>query len=390
MNPILDAEPQAAKSAIEGQKPHTVSGSKPRLEFLDSLRGIAALYVLIYHVTFIPEPDLFLPQWAKMIVMSGGMGVTLFFVVSAFSLFYTMQARLSEPNPWLSFFIHRFFRIAPLFYFLIILSLWRDEKMLGLSHSWSEVAFSAGFLFNLLPQGQDGFVWASWTIGVEFLFYALFPLFYFFAKNKQRALVWAMLLLIAWYSVKASAIYFTSDAKTLEMFSKWSVLRHLPIFACGAVAYHMMFERDRVITPSHDTGMLLATGALFLYVSLLNGWLPNIFGDSYYWQGILFAMLLLGLAHAPMRLLVNWFTRYLGRISYSLYLNHPTIIFLLTPIYIQIQKSLTNPSLSIAACLVLTTAICVVVSELTYRLIEVPGINFGKHLNQILRNRARL
>ena len=57
-----------------------------RFAHIDTLRGLAALYVFLYHLALIPEPDLGIPYWAKRIVLSGGTGVTLFFVVSAFTL----------------------------------------------------------------------------------------------------------------------------------------------------------------------------------------------------------------------------------------------------------------------------------------------------------------
>ncbi len=370
--------------------------ARHRLDFLDALRGLAAVYVVVYHMVYIPEPDLKVPHWAAMVALNGGMGVTLFFVVSAFSLYYTMPLRLAEPRPWTSFFIHRFFRIAPLFYVWIALTMLRDARMFDLHHSAREVATSAAFVFNLLPQGQEGFVWAGWTIGIEMVFYALFPLFYLFAKNRVRVLTMALALLVGWFAVKGLAVYFTTDAKTLDMFSKWNFLRHLPVFACGAVAYHV-FMHDHAgfegaidpPKPSIDGGLLMLALAIFLYVALLNGWLPNIFGDPYYWQAVLFTLLLLGLARAPLRLLVNRITGYLGRISYSLYLNHPTIVLLLAPVYVRIHSDLANSTLAFLACVAVTLAVCIVASELTYRLVEEPGIKLGKRLNRSMRDRAR-
>ncbi|MEP6906847.1 MAG: acyltransferase family protein, partial [Pseudoxanthomonas sp.] len=148
---------------------------KRRLDFLDSLRGLAAIYVLIYHMLLLPQPNLVPPQWAEKAALAGGTGVTLFFIVSAFSLYYTMPLRLKDPHPMLSFYLHRFFRIAPLFYFLVVITLLRDAWKFDVVHPWQDVAASLSFVFNLWPGKQEGFVWAGWTIGVEMIFYALFP-----------------------------------------------------------------------------------------------------------------------------------------------------------------------------------------------------------------------
>ena len=94
----------------------TARDNKRRLEFLDALRGLAAAYVVVYHTILIPQPSLALPRWATTLAMGGYTGVTLFFMVSAFSLYFTMPLRLRESHPTRAFYLHRFFRIAPLFY----------------------------------------------------------------------------------------------------------------------------------------------------------------------------------------------------------------------------------------------------------------------------------
>jgi peptidoglycan/LPS O-acetylase OafA/YrhL len=64
-----------------------------RFAYIDALRGLAALYVFFYHLALLPNPDLNVPYWAKRFVLSGGTGVTLFFVVSAFTMCYSIRAR---------------------------------------------------------------------------------------------------------------------------------------------------------------------------------------------------------------------------------------------------------------------------------------------------------
>lgn len=369
--------------------PHnSVLPSGVRLDFLDALRGLAALYVVIYHMVLIPEPDLVLPRWAHLVAHNGGMGVTLFFVVSAFSLFYTMPLRQREPRPWVSFFLHRFFRIAPLFYLWIALTLVRDKLMFNLDHGPFEIATSATFLFNLVPQRQEGFVWASWTIGIEMLFYAAFPLFYCFAKNRWKALTLALWLLIAWTAIQGLLAYFPVEDKTKQMFTQWSFLRHLPVFACGAIAYHLFMPSTWVAEKPHELGLALATSAVALFMALVNGWLPPLFGDQYYWQAVIFTLLLLGLGWSPVKLVVNRVTSYMGRISYSMYLNHPTVVLLLSPVYVWIYRQQLGLTVSFLACLAVTLVVVIVMSELTYRFVEEPGIRLGKRINKALRQRS--
>jgi peptidoglycan/LPS O-acetylase OafA/YrhL len=57
-----------------------------RLHFIDALRGLAALYVLLFHFVMIPQPKLYVPPAIRPLVLNGWSGVTLFFVISAFTL----------------------------------------------------------------------------------------------------------------------------------------------------------------------------------------------------------------------------------------------------------------------------------------------------------------
>ena len=67
-----------------------------RLDFVDSLRGLAALYIVVFHTAAVPYPALEVPDWARLVVYNGKSAVTLFFVVSAFSLCHTMKAHGGE------------------------------------------------------------------------------------------------------------------------------------------------------------------------------------------------------------------------------------------------------------------------------------------------------
>jgi len=358
-----------------------------RLDFLDALRGLAAFYVVIYHMCAIPEPDLAVPHWATVIANTGGMGVTLFFVVSAFSLYYTMPLRLREPRPWVSFFVHRFFRIAPLFYLWIVLTLLRDKWLFDAGHGLREIAYSAGFVFNLVPRGQEGFVWASWTIGIEMLFYVAFPVYFLFARDRWRAIALALGLWILWVAVQGLLPYFPMEQATHDKFVQWSVLRHLPVFACGAIAYHLLMPGGEFADRPREVGTALSVVALAIFVALVNGWLPAVFGDAYYWQAVLFMCLLLGLGWSPAWIAVNRITTYFGRISYSMYLNHPTIVLLLAPAYAWIYARSGNATVGFLGCLALTTACVVAASEITYRFVELPGMKLGKKANAMLSRR---
>jgi len=324
------------------------------------------------------------PAWMSSFVHSGGTGVMLFFVVSAFSLYYTMPMRLAEPMPKLSFYMHRFFRIAPLFYVWILLTLVRDAWYYSAHHSVVSIIGNAAFIFNFVPQAQQGFVWASWTIGIEMVFYAMFPLVYRYIRDVWHACALVLLMIILWMAVSMAIphIYSGANAASVET---WSFVRFLPVFAFGAVGYFIVLpilSREERHS-DRGLGLFLVLLAFVGYLSLLDGRLNLFFSDARYWQGMIYTVLLVGLALNPLKVVVNRLTIYLGRISYSLYLGHTTVILFLEPIYKHFYPSGGYLTVGFAISYVTTMLIAVALAELTYRYIEVPGIRLGKAVYQV-------
>ena len=97
--------------------------------------------------------------------------------------------------------------------------------------------------------------------------------------------------------------------------------------------------------------------------------------------GIPFGLICVGLALHPIGLLSNRVTSYLGKISYSLYLSHPTIVAYLGKfgVYVVIYQIITfSKRAAFFISLAVTMLIVAGVSSLTYRWIEAPGMQLGK------------
>ena len=118
------------------------------------------------------------------------------------------------------------------------------------------------------------------------------------------------------------------------------------------------------------------------YAAALKGYLSIIFFDAYYWQAVIYGAFFLGLAISPITLIVNRVTKFLGKISYSLYLNHPTIVYLLIPVYRIIYEWPIPTTFKYLCAVSMTLSILIVASYLTYRFIEKPGIHLGKRFIQ--------
>ncbi|KQQ84907.1 hypothetical protein ASF73_00850 [Xanthomonas sp. Leaf131] len=358
-----------------------------RLVFLDALRGLAALYVVLFHVMAMPTPAISPGSLLTPVVSAGGSGVALFFVISAFSLCYTMPRHAATGRPLLSFYLHRFFRIAPLFYCWLAFSLYRDGRGAHAGHPWTEIAANLSFSFNLVRGWEAGIVWASWAIGVEMLFYAVFPLLLVVVKSLSGALILALSTVVA-AGLAASGLLGNIGT---ALIGDYGLLRHLPVFAIGLCTF-FAYEKFSATHPSkaQQWGSLLIVASLLGLAGATALLTMAVIGPAACWiaSGLMYALLLVGMSQSPPRLVVNTVTALIGKISYSIYLGHPVVIAILIPVFRHIQNAIPNPALAYVACAAVTLMVTLPMASLTYRFIEAPAISLGKRLGPKINRSA--
>jgi peptidoglycan/LPS O-acetylase OafA/YrhL len=348
-----------------------------RLKVIDGLRGLAAIYVIMFHIVGMPNPKLDTPYWVSPVIKMGGIGVTLFFILSAFSLCYTWRIHQGLEGGAQQFYIRRFFRIAPLFYVMLIASSFRNYYLYGVPPTIEQLFLSLTFLFNFIPGHEEGFVWASWTIGVEMIFYLIFPFLRKLINNWQDAFIFLMVTLVlaaAWEHLVA--ILPIADSLR-PSYLKFGLIRHIPSFAIGMLVFFVYEKKFEDKETPRITGWLLLSIWIFLYSCLLSGKL-NILIDGLYWQGVMFSFLILGLLILPLKIFDNKLTDYWGERSYSIYLNHPNVVVLCFPITRWIYNQDLPMTVKYSSVLAIVLVVVTLVSSFTYKWIEKPGMRFGK------------
>jgi peptidoglycan/LPS O-acetylase OafA/YrhL len=365
----------------------TPNSAKPRLEFIDALRGFGALYILVYHVALIPNPPLNLPGWARTIIMNGGTGVTLFFLLSAFTLMLSARRHAAESHSTKDFYLRRFFRIAPLFYVWIVVSLIRD-KLYGGSHSLVTVLLSMVFGFNLIPGEHQGFVWASWVLGVEMLFYLIFPLLHRYVDGLWKCVVFFFAAAAFFEGFSYAVIHYTAmDPTVRHTYLAFNFFQQLPVFAIGMAIF---FVYDKYIQNRNRRwgwGLACIACAVFLSIVILEHRVP-VMMNYLYLVAIAYGLFILGLSIAPLKILVNPVSRFWGEIGYSVYLNHPTIVWGFTPLYLYLYSLQIPRTFQFGAAFLLTLGVVTILSVATYQFIEKPGIRLGGWIIRRMRQTA--
>ncbi len=298
--------------------------------------------------------------------------VRVFFVLSAFAIGHAYYSRMSSTEAIKVFYQKRFFRIAPLFYFMIltgvVFRLAMDQPMPPLL----DFILSGSFLFTLAPGKQSGLVGGGWSIAIEWLFYFMFPLLLSSIRTvRSAAFAWVVLCLIATLSKRYLQDSFDGQ---LNEFASLNVLVHSQYFILGLLILHL----SRAGMPTARNAMQRqAVGVAFL--ALLACTIYSLHAPFGLPEEVLLSIaapLMVGLSIAGFpRWLDNKATRWLGLVSYSTYLVQFPLIQLLQMhgIYAEIGAHIGHGGLAFAAAALVTLACVVVTAAFTYYFVEVPG-----------------
>lgn len=267
---------------------------------LDGLRGIAALAVVLYHYFYRLEeilgtyPDV--ASWAYY----GKYGVHLFFMISGYVIFMSINKETKARG----FIISRFSRLYPTFFFAVIIT-FIIVKLAGLEGREVKV-YEA--LLNLLMFHEylgvphvDG---VYWTLTVEITFY--FWCFITILFNKNNCLPFLLL----------SFLFFSFSAELLpqtiyKALGKIFITKYVSFFILGMFTYKLI--KDKEIMQSM-AGIIVSFLVLILKSET----------NEFYVYILIYILFFLGVINM-LKAFENAVFVFLGGISYSLYLLHQNI-----------------------------------------------------------------
>lgn len=361
-----------------------------RLESLDGLRGLAAVVVLVHH-SLLVVPALAEPYYGKPaepglaswlvhtplhLAWAGTEGVYLFFVLSGLVLALATRSRSFS---WGSYFPSRIVRLyvpalaAIAFAAVVIAVLPRD----GASESiWLERRPDgytlAGVLRDaVLVNGVSGTVSPLWSLQWEVLFSLLLPVYLYLSR---RAPVWLQLLVCFALS-------------TLGAYSGVAALRYLPMFGIGLAlaagwdrlgeAIGRMSRRTAaVVWPIAVTAALLGIVSYWMVLPFTTDAVARVATMAPTLAAV--ALFIVAAVHAPglRSLLSSRVFRWLGGISFSLYLVHE-------PIVIATAHLVSRPMLTVFVA----APVALVVAWLFFRAVESPAHRLARRVRDDARER---
>lgn len=352
---------------------------------VDELRGIAALWVLVYHGLHLFRHELYfqgpfsLEHWPKASLLTafiweGHAGVALFMVLSGY--IFTHGAR-NKTLDYGAFLRNRILRIYPLFLVLTLGGLLSQTQpdWHGALHSLLLGANRPGALHA--PPWTEMF----WTIAVEFQFYLLFPLI-LALENRLNNPARVLLIVLPCLARMMWVALMPSSARDLAY---WTLFGRIDEFLFGMLLGYNIDLGKTLSRFKATTGLYVSLFVMGFALWVFNqqgGW-PTDSNWRLVWpliEGCLFSFVLFFYLSASRHFSASRWRENLRRIgiaSYSLYLTHMLVLF-----FLRDHLGLLTPSQTIEVNLAINLAILIPFALLfagfSYRLIERPFLTLRR------------
>jgi peptidoglycan/LPS O-acetylase OafA/YrhL len=333
---------------------------------LDALRGFAACVVVLHHFRLAYSLDP--PRWFAMPLFAGFPSVILFFVLSGYVLGLPFW-RGSQPT-YGKYLTRRFFRIYVPYAVVIAIAVAVGSRLLFAQlplspwfYSIWHTPFTAGILARqFFTMSTDSVIsTAVWSLRYEMEISIIFPL-----------ICWLIPRIGPWGAPTVAIVTFEAGQLLLRIHGHPNLseaahtMQYAADFAFGAL---LSWKQDQILWLYNRTPLMLKIVILGLTIVGYYAASKPIFLPLSACVVIVFAQ------HSFIkRFLQRTFPEYLGRISYSLYLVHGTILFTtLIMLYGRI------PFIAVFAIYIVLSFIT---AHLFCVLIEEPSLRLGKRLTQ--------
>lgn len=334
--------------------------SENRIITIDALRGIAALSVFFYHVTYGYDYGLNQLSNNHFYFIYGKYGVELFFIISGFVIFMTLNKLKSIKL----FFINRISRLYPTYWTCIFITIIITRALNRPFEPFSleQILVNLTMLQKWLKiPSIDG---VYWSLGVELMFYFFIAIIFYFKLENLIIRIGTILLCFSFLLTAINIPYIKGIRNVL-------ILNYWPLFFSGIIFFNI---KKRFIVKSKALILLIASWLIQIFILL------NDTKDSEY--GIIFAMSFVYLLFI-LFVFPNWknpmlfrFFSFFGLFSYPFYLLHQEISYS----FLKLIRPLFNNQI---AELVILLLISLLLSLLVHNQVE---LKFTSGMKSLLFN----
>jgi exopolysaccharide production protein ExoZ len=335
---------------------------------LHYLRGLAALGIMFYHYFAYPFEDMGITD--GFLGKVGIYGVSIFYVLSGLTLYHVYKDRIGSWKELGSYGIKRFFRIFPLFWMALICTLIIHPQLFDLPILFGNLSGLFGFFApdSAIPYG-------GWAIGVEIIFYLLFPLALLIMRKNE---VFGVTAITALFVVGILYSSFLIDPNK-PFDEQWPVyvnpLNHIYLFLGGML---LGYVRDWITINRLVSMIGLGIGIAGFLLYPVGDDLSNI---AYGGGRILFSSLCFLICFSLYRWnfklhgISHRFLFALGSASYSLYLLHPIVYDALMKV-----EAKFFPEFSASLLVLIASVVSIIWSIINYQIFEKFFLKSGKKL----------
>ncbi len=370
------------------------TASSDQLPTLTPLRGLAALWVVLYHysVQCFPSLDATSHTW---IIHKGYLAVDMFFMLSGFVMTHVYHRSFAESitRHYRSFLVARVARLYPLhvlMLFMFVTTAFATQLITGTAKGslhgipWQGPESVSALIANIfMLQGLDAsklsWNYPAWSISVEFMAYLAFPFALPCIWRASKVTKFAAAL--ALFASLALFAYLKRND-----FDQWDgpivLLRCFPEFLAGTLLYCAFQGGARTSWLSRE---IAAFGVVAVTVLCLHFDAPDLLIVCLFAALIIVAVLNDGLfARIANIAPLIW----LGEVSYSLYLIHGFLQFIANKFFdgFGIEDHADLPASYSFFLLLAMVAVCLITANISYSRVEVV---WRQHLRDLLGARRK-
>lgn len=286
------------------------------LPALDGLRAVAVLVVIAYHGGLGAVP--------------GDLGVSAFFVLSGFLITWLLlrEWRANGTVSLRRFYVRRTLRIFPAYYVFLVISFAVDRV---LQDPWpsdlttSAVSYLVNY-YNAFHGHPSTSIAHAWSLSVEEQFYVLWPTVFLLLARREGRLLPAVVALVVIVLLWRSLLFLVGDVGTAYVYNAFDTrFDNLAVGCLVAICADRPWLRTVARSVARRAWFPLVTMALLVWSRLGVGTAYH-YSLGFTVDALLIAVLIVQLLQLSQHRFWSWLAhpvvRYLGLISYPLYLYH--------------------------------------------------------------------